>query len=113
MSEDDFLASITVRISYNMLKDLKTKYGKGKKYRDRSDAIRSVIGLGLKVDSMLQIMSDPKKKKEFEEKFAFLLKEKDIRKSLEPMEADQLSAISFFIEELKNKKVQLLIDEVK
>lgn len=113
MSEEDFLSSITVRISYEMLSDLKTRFGKGRRYRDRSDAIRSLINLGLKVDSMLQVMNDPKKKEEFEKKFAFLLKEKNTEKQLETMNEEELNHLSYLITRIKEKKVQLLLDEIR
>lgn len=107
------LGSITVRFPIELLKEIDTKCGPKLKYRDHSDAIRSLVVLALRVESLLDIQKDPKKKKEFEEKFASLLKEKDVQKSLEAMNPDQLRGISFFLEDLKNKKVQLLIDDLK
>ncbi len=107
------LGSMTIRLSVEMLKELDCKYGPGLKYRDRSDAVRGLVSLGLRVESLLEIQADPKKKQEFEEKFAALLKEKDVQKSLETMNPDQLRGISFFLEDLKNKKVQLLLEEIK
>lgn len=113
MSEDEFLGSITTRISWKMLQELKTKYGRGRKYRDRSDAIRSIIALGLRTDSMMQIMNDPEKKKEFREKFSSLLKEKDIEKQLETMNEEQLNYVVFLATNLKEKKVEQLLLELK
>lgn len=105
--------SITVRFPMALLEELDTKYGAGLKYRDRSDVIRSLIVLALRVESLLEIQRDPKKKQEFEEKFTSLLKEKDIEKSLETMDDNQLRGVAFFIENLKNKKVQLLLDDIR
>ena len=105
-------ASLTFRLPHSLAVEIRLK-AQGPKYRDLSDATRSLVMLGLRVESLLDIQSDPEKKKEFEEKFASLLKEKDIEKSLETMDDDQLRGVSFFIENLKNKKVQMLIDELK
>jgi len=107
------LGSITVRFPVQWLKEIDTKCGPGKKYRDHSDAIRSYVLLARRVESLLEIQADPKKKQEFEEKFALLLKEKNIERHLETMDVDQLRGISFYINNLQEKKVQLLIDDIK
>ena len=111
--DDLQLVSVTLRASMSLLKELNSKYGPGRKYRDRSEAIRSLLQLGLRVEALMEIQGDSKKKKEFEAKFISLLKEKNIRKSLEPMDQEQLNAIGFYIEFLKEKKVQQLLDDIK
>ena len=103
------LGSITVRLPTAMIEELDSKSD----YGERSDLIRDLITLALRVESLMKIQKDPTKRQEFEEKFASLLKEKDIEKSLETMDPDQLRGISFFLENLKNKKVQMLLDELK
>ena len=103
------LGSITVRLPTSMIIELDSKCA----YGERSDLIRDLITLALRVESLMKIQKDPLKKQEFEEKFASLLQEKDIEKSLETMNPDQLRGISFFLENLKNKKVQILLDELK
>ncbi len=111
--ESHHLGTISVRMSFSMIESLDLESGKGKKFRDRSDALRSYISLGQQVQDMLNIYSDPEKKKEFEAKFANLLLEKDVDKTLETMEPDQLSVVIFMAKSLKDKKVQLLLDQIK
>ncbi len=82
-------------------------------YGERSYRIRELITLAFKVESLLAIQKDPKKKQEFEGKFASLLREENTEQALEAMDEDQRQKISFFIENLNKKKVQLLIDEIK
>ncbi len=108
-----YLGSITVRMPESMLKKLDKKCGVGLKYRDRSEVIRSLVSLGMQVESLLEIQNDPKKKTEFERRFALLLKEKDIEKSLEAMDENQRNTIKFFLEQLNDNATQLLIDEIK
>ena len=107
------LASITVRLPISMLQELDSKSGSKQKYRDRSAALRSLVTLGLRVESLLEIQNDPEKKQEFEEKFASLLKEKNVEQSLEAMDETQLNSIIFIANNLKEKKVQLLLDSIK
>ena len=92
MSENDFLASITVRMSVSMVMKLNNLSGKGKKYIDRSDAIRSLIALGCRLEDLLEIYNDPEKAKEFEAKLTHLFKEKEYSKTLETMSDKELSA---------------------
>ncbi len=108
-----YLGSITVRMPESMLRKLDEKCGAGLKYRDRSEVIRSLVSLGMQIESLMEIRKDPKKKTEFERRFAHLLKEKDIEKSLEAMNEDERNGIKFFITHLENQKVQTLIEKIK
>jgi len=108
-----YLGSITVRMPESMLKKLDEKCGAGLKYRDRSEAIRSLVSLGMQVESLLEIQSDPKKKKEFEEKITFLFQENNLEKTMETMTEKELSTIIFIATNLQDKKIQQLVFDVK
>lgn len=107
------LGSITVRLPISLIQDLDLKSGAGQKFRDRSDAVRTFLALGMRVQSIMDIQNNPEKSKEFQEKFASLLQENNIEKSLETMDESQLNGISFYIQNLKDKKVQQLLDDIK
>ena len=107
------LGSITVRMPESMLEKLDDMCGAGQKYRDRSEVIRSLITLGMQIESLLEIHSDPKKKKEFEEKLIFLFQENNLEKTMETMTEKELSTIIFIATNLQDKKIQQLVFDVK
>lgn len=113
MSETDFLGSITVRMPISMIRKLNSVSGKGGRYRDRSEAIRSLISLGGQVDDMLEIFNDPEKKLEFETKMASLFHDKSLEKTMETMTEKELNAIIFIASNLKDKKLQQLVLDIK
>ena len=103
------LGSITIRLATGMIKELDLKYGPGLKYQSRSEVVRSLVTLGLHIESLMEIQKDPKRKQEFDEKLSALYHEKNVEKTLETMNEDQLNSIIFYAQNIKDKKVQLLI----
>lgn len=113
MEENDYLGSITVRLAIKTIKKLDTKHGRGRRFRDRSETIRSLLAIGDKTDDLMQIYSDPKKKKEFQEKFFKMVENKKFNKSLESMTDEELGLVIFTAQNLRDKKVQQLLDTFK
>jgi Arc/MetJ-type ribon-helix-helix transcriptional regulator len=110
--EERNYCSITIRIPFSMIEEL-TADVKEKRFRDKSEAVRNYINLGKKVDAILRMQNDPKKKKEFDAKYKSLLKENNVQKSMETWDVDQLDNIIFYAMNLKNKKVQQLVMSFK
>ncbi len=107
------LGTFTVRMPIHLMQELENKSGLGLKYRNRSEALRSILQLGLRVDSLLEIHNDPKKKKEFEKKLAAMFQEKNVEKTLETMTDKELSAIIYIAQHLQDKKLDQLVLAVK
>lgn len=113
MSDNNYLGSVTVRLPISMLQRLDNISGRGKKYRDRSDAIRSLVLQGSQLNDMLEIYNNPAKKQEFEEKLANLLQDKSYEKTLETMTERDLGAIILICQNLQDKKLQQLVLDIK
>lgn len=114
MSEDDYyLGSVTFRVPISLLKELAAKSGRGKPFRDKSDAIREMTKLGLKVFDLQQAYKDPAKREELQSKINSLMDFKDMEKEMETWDENQLNAILFIASNLKEKKVQLVLDDIK
>jgi len=107
------LGTFTVRMPIKLMEELDAKSGAGMKYLNRSEALRSLVQLGLRVESMLEIYNDPEKKKEFEEKLANLFQDKNFEKTFETMSERDLNAVMFIAGNLKDKKIQQLVLDVK
>lgn len=107
----DYCDSITFRCPISILEKLDSTVGKGKKYKNRSEAILAKLQLSSKIESMMDLFQDPKKKKEFQSKFQELLSKKDVEQTLEKMDEKELKAIIFFAENQLDKRFkQLLLD---
>ena len=113
MNETDYFGSITVRMPISMIRKLASISGKGEKYRDRSEAIRSLIALGGQVSDMLEIFNDPEKKLEFEAKMASLFHEESLERTMETMTEKELNAIMYIASSLKDKKIEQLVLDIK
>jgi len=113
MSDNNYLGSITVRLPISMVQKLDNISGKKKKYRDRSDAIRSLILQGSQLNDMLEIYNDPAKKKQFEEKLAALFRDKNFEQTMETMSDKDLNAIMFIAANIKEKKIQQVVLDIK
>jgi len=109
---DDFLASITVRVSYSFRKFLKENSGQGKKFRDMSEGLRHYCELGKRTEKLIEIRKDPEKQKEFEEKLQSLMQFDNMESVLDGMSEDELDSVILLAENLKTQKVQQVLDLV-
>lgn len=113
MSEEKLLGSITARVSFEMIKFLNEKSGRGKIFKDRSEALRHYFELGKKVEAIMELKKDPEKQKEFNEKFSHLMGQNNLEKIAETMDESEIDSAIFYLENMKSKKIQQLIDNVK
>ena len=118
MSETSYLATITVRMPISMVMELDNKAGRNKngsrkEFPDRSAALRAMISLGFQITDLLKVYNDPEKAKEFDEKLASLFQEKEYEKTLETMSEKELNAILFIAKNLKDKKIDQLVFDIK
>ena len=106
MEAHEYKTGITVKFTVDLLKRIDDLWGKGKNFKDRSDAIRSLMQLGLQVQDLMKLQKDPAKAKELEKKFKILLKQDSYEKELDAWDEGELSALILYATKLKDKKFQ-------
>lgn len=79
------------------------------KYESVSDAIRKLIDKGFQLDAFMDIMNDPKKKKEFEHNLKFMFNDAMTQQTIEAMPDDQLDTLAMYVSVAKNKRTQQLV----
>ncbi len=113
MTEEKLLGSITARVSFEMISFLVGISGRGKRFKDRSEALRHYFELGKKTEAIMELKKDPERQKEFNEKFSHLMGEQNLQKIAETMDEKEIEAAIFYLENMKSKKIQQLLDNVK
>lgn len=101
--------SITVRMPVSMALKVFFSVGKGKKFKDKSEACRTYMLRGLQLEKLRDIGNDPEKKKKFEDLLRSVVTQKHDRRTFETMEVEDLENIIFLATEVKNKKVEQLM----
>ena len=93
------------------LETLSLAYGRGRKFHDRSEAIRYYIERGMQFESLLEIYNDPEKKAQFAHKMEGIKKEQHMERLAETMTIDEIKSARFILTNIEEKKVnQLLLD---
>lgn len=101
--------SISIRFDYDLANSIETDIKNGK-FEDRTEGIEHYVRRGMQLDSITEIYKDPKKRKEFEDKFGQLVSEKNVESVMETADVEQLKTIIFFAKNQLDKRFnQLLI----
>ncbi len=106
---DDLPTVITIRMPVSLAQKIFSNVGKGKPYKDKSEACRTYMIRGLQFEELKKITNDPVKKKRFEELLKSVITEKHDRENFETMEVEDLENIIFLATQVKNKKMEQLM----
>lgn len=101
--------TITIRMPVSLALKIFSNVGKGKKFKDKSEACRTHMLRGLQLEKLRDIANNPDKKKKFEELLKSVITEKHDRRNFETMEIEDIENIIFLATEVKNKKVEQLM----
>ena len=97
---------IQFHLPVSIAQKILTNVGKGKIFKNKSEAYRTLLQRGLQLEKLRDIGNDPEKKQKFEELLRSVVTQKHDRRTFETMEVEDLENIIFLATEVKNKKVE-------
>lgn len=110
---EDLTCSFEIRLPHSIMMQIMEMSGRGKTFKSKSEALRVMITRGLQVEALAKIYTDPDKKTEFESKLELLVKGKNLAELAETMTVTEIESAQFVLANIKNKKIQQLILDVK
>lgn len=111
--EDKFLASVTVRLSMKILEQIDKVSGRGKKFTDKSAALRYYIERGMQFEALLTIYNNQEKRAEFEGKLGAIVKEKNMEELFETFDPEMLKSVILLAKTKLDSKYEQLMLEFK
>ena len=105
MSPIDRKGTVSVRIPNSIL-DILDDLVKEKKFRDKSEAIRTLIQDGLQFKKIVSMINDPKQVKKAIKKIKKIETFNDVKKTLKDFEPHELSLFAKIAKSLEEEKVQ-------